>query len=747
MLGQAAPALPPRPAPPAVQAWLAPLGPTVASVEWPLVSDVFRPAHPQDAGEAATVWRAFRAFAKAAGYEARPAAERDFTSFVRSVGDSAAWLRCMLRCNPGRVLLVPHPAAELPFVAGEEEYAYLEDWRTRLRHRPAVPFGHSLALANFGGVGPLIALASAGPATAPADLALEAARRARGELVSARRAGHGAIFLPVRSGLALTPARAPLPPAMVTRCATPRLLTYEYPPVVHQQQSLLQAFPCHPIQGTAYVMLTAAIVSGLLRAYRETRRVFEPSPCYYDLTRKFKVDDLAPGDRAAADALEEYDAIARAVPWAAVHDLLPYHHDPTRQAPSTLLPHQVGTVADGRCHYVRVVSVERSPQAPLGVMLAEPRLADAAPRALPVTTEPWAIPAGFASSDPAAVPPSAEEAAASAAYRARKRRHADMARGGPAQPEPHPPGPRDLAEEEEGASVGDPGGPDSYPRGSATSTLAGSGEWGERAADREDGAGAAHDERWDATWRGDHAGAAGDGPGRGWASESGGGAAAPRRDREDRWEGGPGRHADVPDDRVWSAPGPSDGRGYMASGRDGPAWSSDGGQGHDGGAGGGRYGRSEYRPTGDAAAPAGPRSVHWDVGPDNDGPAMAPMELGVAGPVVTPVPGQPDVAYDWWLSTSWTPPTPVTATEWRDSLTSGQVGALFGYDPSVNWSEVGPREITAAMVEYARIGLAGVVPPCLESPRTRAKRFHAALRRVLRKTGRPVHVWEYRRHD
>ena len=114
---------------------------------------------------------------------------------------------------------------------------------------------------------------------------------------------------------------------------------------------------------------------------------------------------------------------------------------------------------------------------------------------------------------------------------------------------------------------------------------------------------------------------------------------------------------------------------------------------------------------------------------------------------MTPVPGQPDVAYDWWLSTSRTPPTPVTATEWRDSLTSGQVVAFFGYDPSVNWSEVGPREITAAMVEYARIGLAADVLLCLESPRTRAKRFHAAVRRALRKTSRPVHVWEYRRHD
>jgi len=312
-----------------------------------------------------------------------------------------------------------------------------------------------LALANFGGVGPLIALASVGPATAPAELALEAARRGRGELGSARRAGRGAIFLSLRSGIALTPARAPLPPAMATRCETPRLLTYEYPPVVHQQQSLLQAFPRHPIQGTAYVMLTAAIMSGLLRAYRETHRVSEPSPCYIDLLRKFKVDDLAPGDSGAAEALEEYDAIVKAVPWAAVYDLLPYHHDTTGQAPSTLLPHQKGTVAVGRRHYVRVVSVLRSPQAPLGVMLAEPRLADVAPRALPVTMEPWAIPAGFTSSDPDAVPKSTEKAAASAAYRARKRCHADMARGGPALPVPHRPGPPDPEGHEEEASAGD----------------------------------------------------------------------------------------------------------------------------------------------------------------------------------------------------------------------------------------------------------------------------------------------------
>jgi len=93
LLGQVTPVLSSRPAPPAVRSWLAPLGPAVAADNWPLVSDVFRSAHPQDANGAQAVWRAFREFAVAAGYDARPAAERDFGSFIRSGGRSAAWLR------------------------------------------------------------------------------------------------------------------------------------------------------------------------------------------------------------------------------------------------------------------------------------------------------------------------------------------------------------------------------------------------------------------------------------------------------------------------------------------------------------------------------------------------------------------------------------------------------------------------------------------------------------------------------
>ena len=410
------------------------------------------------------------------------------------------------------MLLVPHPAAELPFVAGGEEYAYIEDWHSRLRHRPAVTFGHCLALVKFGGVGLLLALSLVGPPTAPVDLALDAARRARGELVSTRRAGHGAIFLPVRSGIGLAPARAPFPPAMALRCATPRPLTYDYPPVIHQHQSLLHAYPCDPIQGTAYVMMTAAIVSGLLRAYCETQRVVEPSPWYYALTKAFSVDELASGDCSAAIALAEYDAIARAVPWAAFHERLHYHHDPTHQAPSTLLPHQVGTVADRRRHFVRIVGVPRAPHAPLGVMLAEPPLADALPRSLPVTEEAWAVPAGFPLSDPGDVPTSTEEAAASAAYHARKRRHVDMERGGPAQPGSANPG----------SPVG--AAPDVFVGPAACPAPGG---------------------RWDEERHEDYSGMAGAEFGDGWPAAAVDGAGGARRGPGDRMDGGVGRGAGV----------------------------------------------------------------------------------------------------------------------------------------------------------------------------------------------------------
>jgi len=240
-----------------------------------------------------------------------------------------------------------------------------------------------------------------------------------------------------------------------------------------------------------------------------------------------------------------------------------------------------------------------------------------------------------------------------------------------------------------------------------------------------------------------------------------------------------GSHRDAHDGRHWDAEPQHDGGGYPTGGagaasgsqRDAPAgrhWDAeprrDGGRYPTAGAGAaagsprdvrdGRQWGSESRRDGgeypaDAAGtgPGGPRSARWDAGPDNDGRPAALLELGKVGPVAIPVPGHPDVAYDWWLSSLWEPPAPMTATAWRDSLTSGKLVALFGHDGAVNWAEVGPPELTAALVGYARLGLAGVLKPSLETPRTRAKRFHAALRRVLRRVGRPVHIWEYRGRD
>jgi len=146
---------------------------------------------------------------------------------------------------------------------------------------------------------------------------------------------------------------------------------------------------------------------------------------------------------------------------------------------------------------------------------------------------------------------------------------------------------------------------------------------------------------------------------------------------------------------------------------------------------------AEYATAGGGTAAGGPRSERWDVVPDNDGPAAALLELGIADPVATPVPGQPP-----WLSIGGCPRceslfASMTGTACRHSLTSGKLVALFRHDAAVERAEVGPAEITAAQMEYACIGLDGVVPPCLETPRTRAKRFHAALRRVLHIPSRP----------
>jgi len=455
---------------------------------------------------------------------------------------------------------------------------------------------------------------------------------------------------------------------MATRCATPRLLTYEYPPVIHQQQSLLQAYPCHSIQGAAYVMMTADIESGLIRAYRGTHRVFEPSPCYYALPEKFSVEDLESGDRSAADSLAEYAAIARAVPWAAVLDRLPYHNVPTRQDLSTLLPDLVGTVADRWCPYIRIVGVSRSPRAPLGVMLAEPMLVDAVPRVLPVTEEAWAVPSGSPLPDSGDVPPSTEEAAASAAYRARKRRHADMELGGPVHPGsadtgspadcspgapagpaafPAPGSP--IAElvshgpgggEEEAHAWGSAG-PGAGPSGGAASRSAANTDWDRYPAARDDGSGSAPDGRWAEERYDDYPGTAGADFGDGRPADADGGAVGARHDRGDRREGGVGRGTDAWDERAWPAASHDNGRSHDAAGRDGPMWRTDGGQGRGGDAPGGLQWGSEPRrdggeyPTAGAGAAAGSQSgaqggFHWGSKSRRDGGEYPADGVGTA---------------------------------------------------------------------------------------------------------------------
>jgi len=207
-----------------------------------------------------------------------------------------------------------------------------------------------------------------------------------------------------------------------------------------------------------------------------------------------------------------------------------------------------------------------------------------------------------------------------------------------------------------------------------------------------------------------------------------------------RTDGGQGRGRDAHAGRHWGAEPQRDGGGYPTGGAGAAAGSQrnvcDG-----------RHWRSDSRRDGgespsDAVGKAtrGPRSALWDAGPDKDSPAAVLLELEIVGLVATPVPEQPDVAYDRSMSSLWEPPAPMTATAWLDSLTSGKVVDLLVHYRTVKWAEVSPQELTAALVEYGRIGLAGVVNACLETPRTREKRFHAALRCVLCGDGRPVHV-------
>jgi len=113
-----------------------------------------------------------------------------------------------------------------------------------------------------------------------------------------------------------------------------------------------------------------------------------------------------------------------------------------------------------------------------------------------------------------------------------------------------------------------------------------------------------------------------------------------------RSDDGEGRGGDPPGGRQWDSEIRHDGGGYPTAG----AGAATGSQGD---APGGRQWDSEPRrdgrkyPTAGAGTAAGPRSALWDSGPDSDGPTAALLELGISGPVETPVPGKPDVANEW----------------------------------------------------------------------------------------------------
>ena len=216
------------------------------------------------------------------------------------------------------------------------------------------------------------------------------------------------------------------------------------------------------------------------------------------------------------------------------------------------------------------------------------------------------MPAGFPLSDPGDVPPSTEEAAASAAYHARKRRHADMQRGGPAQPLSANPGSQAGAAPDvpvgPGAfpapgspihelgshrPVGGEGesracrsvGPGAGPRGGVASLSAANTAWDSYPAARDDGSGAAPDGRWAEERHDDYPDTAGAEFGDGWPTAAGGGSGGARHDPGDRMDAGVGRGAGAWDDRAWPSSSQGDGRSRAAAGHDGPMRRSDGGQG------------------------------------------------------------------------------------------------------------------------------------------------------------------------
>jgi len=265
--------------------------------------------------------------------------------------------------------------------------------------------------------------------------------------------------------------------------------------------------------------------------------------------------------------------------------------------------------------------------------------------------------AGIPLSDPGDVPPSTEKAAASAAYRAGKRWHADMERGGPAQPGfassgsqasaspdvpvgpaafPAPGSPiHELGSHGQGGGEGEArawgfAGPGARPRGGAASPSAANTDWDRYPAARDGGSGSAPDGRWAEERHDDYPDTAGAEFGDKWPADAGGGAGGARHDLGDRMDGGVGRGVGAWDDRAWPVASQGDGRSRAAAGRDGPMRRAHCGQGRGRDAHASRHWDAEPQrdsggyPIGGAGAAAGSqRDAHagcqWDAEPQRDG--------------------------------------------------------------------------------------------------------------------------------
>ena len=291
----------------------------------------------------------------------------------------------------------------------------------RVRYWPPVVYGDLVGEEYFCGPGPLLPIAAA-PA-ADTDVATKAAKRSRGEMMSARRGGHRALWNATRNGIDVSGVKVPLAVAFQARSPSPRLLQFPWPPSVQHQLRLVARHPRHPIQGVTFLMTSLSMVSHTLQKYEEKWRLFEPSPAFAQLRQQFGWDHPAQGDVAVLAALAWHEADEERIPWLVVRARLLYHHDPSRAAPVAVRPGVKETISDGARNYVG------AQRGDYRLVFAEPDLAGRLPPGVRVSYAPWGSPGASAFMPDAAPRESWEDRRASVAYGRRKhRREADAPR-------------------------------------------------------------------------------------------------------------------------------------------------------------------------------------------------------------------------------------------------------------------------------------------------------------------------------